>query len=654
MKTYLAPILLLIGIYVPAQAQYPGGVKAPMKWFTTDLNQGQQFSWVDQLEGKHLNKVPTTGNLPTTGRLLNYNPALYWDRNMEGTLMKLGEVPLSNLQIFTVYQTRDTLLERHIWCLDQNNKIELVNTTHRSADIENFEYLNFPYHQAGFPTIHHYAQAGMNQFIQKKSPTLFLGGLPPNLNLPIQSFSGLIPELIIYDRHLTVVERRKIESYLAIKYGITLRKPGAVNYLSSQGQVIWGGESYPHFHHRVAGIGREDISGLRQNKSQSSEQAFNSEGETVLFCSSADSLQKSTFLVWGDNNQFLGWQLASNGLSKKLARQWKTQFTSGEVDSLRIDLMMQTTSFFDPIETEASQWLMVDYSGKGQFLPEQTSYFLGQYEPRTKELLFKGVPFTHRHSIYSNFTIVQGEDMMVPYHLIEPNCAQEEPGELSMKIVGGTPPYTIHLDQLDENELDQKTTIHSDYMMFNTIQAGDYQLEILDAKGNRVIHHLQVGHLDGPIIDLADQYAVKDHQPTQISLNHIGSSIKWSGPNHFHSQSPSITVTHPGEYQVQVQQGECLSIKNFQVTPSDRSFIQSFQISPNPSRPGKAVEVKLKLAQEAQVTIKVYDILGRLKFTRKRVGDQYYRFVERFLDPGIYFIQAESEGQILTRRVIIN
>ena len=43
-------------------------------------------------------------------------------------------------------------------------------------------------------------------------------------------FDGYSPEVIIYGRYLTPAERRKVESYLAVKYGITLNN----SYLDSE------------------------------------------------------------------------------------------------------------------------------------------------------------------------------------------------------------------------------------------------------------------------------------------------------------------------------------------------------------------------------------------------------------------------------------
>jgi hypothetical protein len=59
-----------------------------------------------------------------------------------------------------------------------------------------------------------------------------------------------------------------IESYLALKYGITLgNTTHAVDYLASDGTVIWAGSTT--YQNDVHGIGRDNTYGLDQRSSKS-------------------------------------------------------------------------------------------------------------------------------------------------------------------------------------------------------------------------------------------------------------------------------------------------------------------------------------------------------------------------------------------------
>lgn len=76
------------------------------------------------------------------------------------------------------------------------------------------------------------------------------------------AFDGDIQEVIWYRASLAPTDRQKIQSYLALKYGVTLNH----NYLSSTGSTIYDVSS---FSGNVTGVGREDCQGLNQKQSKS-------------------------------------------------------------------------------------------------------------------------------------------------------------------------------------------------------------------------------------------------------------------------------------------------------------------------------------------------------------------------------------------------
>ncbi len=81
---------------------------------------------------------------------------------------------------------------------------------------------------------------------------------------------GRIPEAMIFTRQLTDVEMQKVNSYLAIKYGITLRQSGAgMDYLASDGTVLWSVTANTTYKNDITVVGRDDVSGLYQKQSKS-------------------------------------------------------------------------------------------------------------------------------------------------------------------------------------------------------------------------------------------------------------------------------------------------------------------------------------------------------------------------------------------------
>lgn len=71
-------------------------------------------------------------------------------------------------------------------------------------------------------------------------------------------FDGKIAEVINYSSRVSDSDRQKIESYLAIKYGITLNS-GTQDYNASDGSTtFWDASSVGGYIYNVFGIGRDD------------------------------------------------------------------------------------------------------------------------------------------------------------------------------------------------------------------------------------------------------------------------------------------------------------------------------------------------------------------------------------------------------------
>ena len=85
-------------------------------------------------------------------------------------------------------------------------------------------------------------------------------------------YSNTMCELIHYPFTLTTIENRRIQSYLAIKWGISIDQTAATNnYTNSSDAIIWDATTAnaAGFKHKITGIGRDDNMALYQKQSQS-------------------------------------------------------------------------------------------------------------------------------------------------------------------------------------------------------------------------------------------------------------------------------------------------------------------------------------------------------------------------------------------------
>ncbi len=145
-------------------------------------------------------------------------------------------------------------------------------------------------------------------------------------------YTGDLPEFIYYTTAISATEKQQVESYLAIKYGITIDQTTATNYLDGSGSTIWGGAANAAHNNNIAGIGRDDISGLAQLQSQS----INSGNQVILglntiVASNAANTGSFTtdkqFLIWGDNGTAGTTAFTFGVYNTRLSRVWKAQNT---------------------------------------------------------------------------------------------------------------------------------------------------------------------------------------------------------------------------------------------------------------------------------------------------------------------------------------
>jgi hypothetical protein len=117
-------------------------------------------------------------------------------------------------------------------------------------------------------------------------------------------YEGIIQEIIVLkangtNKHMEANDMRKIHSYLAIKYGITL--VGAGNYFNSDNTVVWDKPANAPYNYNIFGIGRDDKSGLYQKQSRSA----NTELITAYLGNTLTTLNSQNTATIADDGTFL-------------------------------------------------------------------------------------------------------------------------------------------------------------------------------------------------------------------------------------------------------------------------------------------------------------------------------------------------------------
>ena len=141
-------------------------------------------------------------------------------------------------------------------------------------------------------------------------------------------YAGTMAEILFYNRDLTVTERNKVESYLALKYGITLDQTTSTNYTLSDGSIAWNATTGGTYKNDITGIGRDDTTTLNQKKSQSA----NNTGDIIVEFTGA-TIFNLRALTWANNSTATGtWVNTENPPGyKRINREWKFQETLADI-----------------------------------------------------------------------------------------------------------------------------------------------------------------------------------------------------------------------------------------------------------------------------------------------------------------------------------
>jgi hypothetical protein len=189
----------------------------------------------------------------------------------------------------------------------------------------------------------------------------------------LEFYDGSIAEIITYANtaHATNT-RQKVESYLAIKYGVTMPH----NYLSSTGATVWDVSTNSSYNNNIIGIARDDNGALLQKQSKSTSvskdiltiyigatKTTNQASNTATF-TAAD---KSFFIVGSNNaSPFSTYPLSTEkpaGICCRIMREWLVQQTNFTNTDLRLEFNFNSVTGGTLPLNAADLRLLVDADG---------------------------------------------------------------------------------------------------------------------------------------------------------------------------------------------------------------------------------------------------------------------------------------------------
>lgn len=356
----------------------PGGVDGVSIWLKADdglnislPNSTPLTSWTNNSGGMDASQA-TASKRPTylnnTDANLNFNPVIAFDGTDDCMGIPYNSKFNDSITAFSIHTQNTTTTLRSpmgsrnavsfkgwAYLVDNIDRQVVLGTNTAWNSISSGNLTTGKYELLDFNTIpgssqaanlnvnHKNSSTGMLNYVSNTTNDFSVGASTSTLNF----WNGNIAEQLVFGKILTSQERLKVNSYLAIKYGIGIDQNLPVNYLSTDATVIWNANLNRSFRFNIAGLGRDDIEALNQKQS-----ASNNLGRQVLVSMNTIATNNSSnlnpvgddksYLVWGDND---GGMAFSNAISNnqpsgvsgvsRMSRVWKVQKT-GTVNTVRV------------------------------------------------------------------------------------------------------------------------------------------------------------------------------------------------------------------------------------------------------------------------------------------------------------------------------
>jgi len=328
-------------------SQSPGGVPGSQVWFKTNQLPNGYFNWQDfSGNGVKFNDWNSTKEYTYTNRNFNFNPGLYmngWSSEFflnqtnlqQGTIIGIFGFVTTNFNYeTTIFGVKGRPNEG---TLITNDKV--VNSAERGSEILDYGEANgedlhrkwdnsegpeakFTERSLKIVSYYQYQQPNISVWGEDQKSSVTLGYAHLNEANGLSTYTmkdfynnlyGYIPELFVYSRVLTPLERRKAETYLAVKYGVSLSN----SYISSDDKLIWDYSANTAYNNRITGIMRDDASGLNQPFSTTSYE------EGPYYSDSYDSYQEPAYRDQSTRYRLLAMgQMPANELADKSAALW--------------------------------------------------------------------------------------------------------------------------------------------------------------------------------------------------------------------------------------------------------------------------------------------------------------------------------------------
>lgn len=462
------------------------------------------------------------------------------------------------------------------------------------------------------------------------------------INKGFISDENKILEFIYIPDIISTPDREKIETYLSVKYGISLYDS---HYIGSVNDTVWNPKENKGFKDRVTSIGRDDNYGLYQRESGNSVSK-----DIVMGVDSTAMITNNSFLIWSDNAKST--HLKGNSSTEKTSRidrRWKVSPFGAKKDFGHVSMEVNPEVLFEAYDyrlekTDEVLWLIK--STTNDFIADVE--YIRQTRKEKGKVVFEHIDFTD--TAYFSFLIAP--EFFVNYDIAAQLCNSRTAVELA--IIGGVPPYYIEISA--EHYKEEKQLAESEYRI-SDLPAGEYSVMLRDSHQNTFWFIVDVAQPVSTAIVLHPVWVLSDDseiriQPEVSEPDHIA-KYEWSREGDVISEASVLRTNQVGDYTLKVYSNDgCDKTINFKVI-SQAIIPGHINIYPNSSERGQPVFVDFNLEDEKNVDIFIHDMLGKEILKEKLSGIRHYTYSISLQTSGTYLVTINTEESSLVKKIVI-
>ena len=355
--------------------------------------------------------------------------------------------------------------------------------------------------------------------------------------------SGRVAEVLVFSEILTDTERQRVESYLALKYGITRNvaslSASEQDYLASDGTtVFFDWDENTTYRHDIAGIGRDDGSCLTQQKSKSEN------NDAIVTMEVTSFSNDDSFMMWANDNAAMedseNTEFNSAQVKSRLNREWRIQET-GTVSTATITFELENINGPSGLGTNNLNQVVMLVDADGDFTTGATII-----EPVSIDAVNKTATFNYNFTDGQYFTLASNEKYALPIELIAFSATALE-NQVYLRWTTASEEnnsyYSIERSQNGETfesigEMDGAGTSTSIRNYRFTDRApvhgrSYYRLKQVDFNGN-----FSYSQIEGVLIVPKDDYSL-NIRPNPVAKNEV-LTIDYSLPANLNYTNPAI------------------------------------------------------------------------------------------------------------------